>query len=314
MSSIGPSLPPHLQKRKRDDGEQEEAAKPRPVRSSSPDSTEKRRRVMGPAAPPRDIGPTRPPASTRPRSTSSSSDSDVGPAAPSTAKPARVLGPAPPPAPLSERPPNPPSDDSDSSDDDFGPAPPPAGAQYGAHGDDEAPQSVFDTNPHSDEEPKKLQRDDWMSMPPTHDGLSRMDPTKARARKFNTGKSAGSSRDADTSTWTETPEQKLKRLQNEALGITAPEKPSESKKESRSRKGEEQSAKIRERLDSNREKSLVEQHKERLGKDKEDDPSRRGFDYEKDMGSGMTLGHKQKQEMLNKAKGLGNRFSSGSYL
>lgn len=77
-----------------------------------------------------------------------------------------------------------PSDDSDSSDDDFGPAPPPAGAtSAGDHHDAPAPPatSAFDTDEQYSESAKKVERDAWMTMPPTQDDLARMDPTKIRA-------------------------------------------------------------------------------------------------------------------------------------
>lgn len=314
MPSIGPTLPPNLSKRNRDEDDNH---------SSSPESSEKRRRTLGPApppsklSPPRVAGPSLPPSS---KSRSSSPDSDIGPAPLGPSKPARVLGPAAPPAPLSERPPNPPSDDSDSSDDDFGPAPPPAGAYHTTYDDEEdrAPQkSAFDTDPKYAEQAKKVQRDEWMTMPPTQDDLAaRMDPTRIRARKFNTGKGASNSGGGGKGVWTETPEQKLKRLQDEALGISAPSNSSDTGKSSRKSKEEEAKAKkIRDKIDASRGKSLMEQHQDAgTGKDKEDDPSKRGFDWEKDMGGGMKIGHKQRNDMLKKAKGFGDRFSSGSYL
>jgi hypothetical protein len=69
----------------------------------------------------------------------------------------------------------------------------------------------------------KLQRDEWMMMPPTQDGLAaRLDPTKIRPGKFRSGKAAGALQDGGLdSIWTETPEQKRKRLANEVLGIEA---------------------------------------------------------------------------------------------
>ena len=152
-------------------------------------------------------------------------------------------------------------------------------------------------------------------MPPTQDDLARMDPTKMRARKFNTGKSAGGSGGGMSTIWTETPEQKLKRLQDEAMGIAAHSNSDTSKKESRRSKAEEEKARrLREQIDASRGKSLVEQHQAKSDKEKEDDPSARVFNYEKDMALGGKVSHKQKREMLNKAKGFGDRFSSGSYL
>ncbi len=49
-------------------------------------------------------------------------------------------------------------------------------------------------------------------------------------------------------------------------------------------------------------------------KEKEDDPSKRAFDYEKDMGSAAKIGHAQKREMLKRAADLGSKFSKGSFL
>ena len=72
---------------------------------------------------------------------------------------------------------------------------------------------------------------------------------------------------------------------------------------------------MREKIDAARGKSLVEQHQEKgTGKEKEDDPSKRAFDYEKDMAVTGNVNHKQRREMLNKSKGFGDRFSGGSYL
>ncbi|KAF2707631.1 hypothetical protein K504DRAFT_458124 [Pleomassaria siparia CBS 279.74] len=310
MSSIGPSLPPHLAKRNRDEDDD---------RPASPDSSEKRRRVLGPAAPPRVVGPALPPSNSHSRS--SSENSDVGPAPPPSSKPVRVLGPAAPPAALSERPPNPPSDDSDSdsSDDEFGPALPPSGTTYSAYDGDilaKSGTSAFDTEEQYVEQAKKVQRDEWMTMPPTQDDLSaRMDPTKLRARKFNSGKGARAPAGDGMGVWTETPEQKLKRLQNEALGITAPANSSTTQQDSKkTREEEERLSRLRKKVESSRGSSLMDQHKEKAaGKQQEDDPSKRVFDYEKDMGMSMKIGNKQRSDLLKQAKGFGDRFSSGSF-
>ncbi|OAL07700.1 hypothetical protein IQ06DRAFT_289375 [Phaeosphaeriaceae sp. SRC1lsM3a] len=313
MPSIGPTLPPHLAKRSRDDDDD---------RASSPDSSDKRRRVAGPAPPPsatsprRVAGPSLPPNQ---GSRSSSEDSDVGPAPPQASKPARVMGPAAPPAPLDERPSHAPEDDSDSSDDDdFGPAPPPVGGSASYDDNANSNQSAFDTEPQFTEQPRKAQRDDWMTMPPTQDDLAaRMDPTKMRARKFNSGKSASGGGGGMSSAWTETPEQKLKRLQDEAMGISSsasgPAAPAQDSK--RNREEERRARKMREKIDAARGKSLVEQHAEKgEGKEKEDDPSKRAFDYEKDMAVVGTANNKQRREILSKSKGFGDRFASGSFL
>ncbi|KAH6637876.1 hypothetical protein C7974DRAFT_422835 [Boeremia exigua] len=302
MPPIGPAMPPQPSKRSRDDDD---------TRSSSPDASDKRRRVAGPALPPaaapRTAGPTLPPTST---SRSSSPDSDAGPAPPPPSRPARVMGPAAPPAPLSERPPNPPPD-SDSSDSDFGPAPPPAGASYSST----PVPSAFDSAPQLPDAPRAAQRDEWMTLPPTADGLaSRLDPSKPRARKFNTGKSAASGPAGISSAWTETPAEKLKRLQNEALGIAPaePGKPSGSGSARRSKEDERARA-MRDRIDATRGKSLVEQH-QGAGKVAEDDPSKRVFDYEKDMAVQADVSRKQKKDIMGQSKGFGDRFAGGRFL
>ena len=66
--------------------------------------------------------------------------------------------------------------------------------------------------------------------------------------------------------------------------------------------------------EKSRGKSLYELHKSQTPKEKEDDPSKRAFDWEKDVGGGMKIGHAQRKELLNKAADFGSRFSGGKYL
>lgn len=60
-------------------------------------------------------------------------------------------------------------------------------------------------------------------------------------------------------------------------------------------------------------KSLYETSKRNSSKVLEDDPSKRAFDKEKDLG-GIKIGHVQRKEMLKRASDFGSRFQSGSYL
>lgn len=183
MSGIGAELPPHLlAKRKRQQDEQAQDAPPitsGAKRSPSPESAEKRRRVVGPAMPP---------------------------------------------APLEQRPTEPAQqqEDESSDDDDFGPSLPPTGAELLEDGASTKPEGYA---VEAQAEPGKPKRDDWMTMPPEQDGLvSRMDPSKLRARGFNTGKGAKApaEKGGDSSAWHETPEQKRKRLEDEMMGISRP--------------------------------------------------------------------------------------------
>ncbi|KAF2085657.1 hypothetical protein K490DRAFT_46131 [Saccharata proteae CBS 121410] len=281
MSTAGPELPPHLLAKRKRATEQEEQASASATpsqneasRSTSPDGGEKRRRVMGPAMPP---------------------------------------------APLDQMPPPAPQEDEgsdSSSDDDFGPAPPPANApKVDIHFYyDDMPDFSNDMK----ESDSKPQRDEWMMLPPKADDLSaRMDPTKLRARGFNTGKSARGanlSSGADGAMWTETPEQKRKRLENEVMGVTAPASQQGGKESKKRERDEETARRIREHAEKTRGKSLYEAHKGRTDREEEDDPSKRAFDREKDMGAGLVIGHKQRKEMLSRAKDFGSKFSGGGFL
>lgn len=292
MSGIGPSLPPHLlakRKRQREESAQNDAttnpgANPSTSPSAEDSQEEKRPRVVGPAPPP----------------------------------PTTVAGPTPPPAPLDERPSHPPERDDDSSsddDDDFGPAPPSA-ADLQRGGEDDNPL-YRPSRPGPDEQPTKAKRDDWMMVPPEADDLSaRMDPTKIRARGFNTGKSARAPQPASggiAAAWTETPEEKLKRLQNEAMGVKGSSATDfDAREYAKSKEREEQARKIREHAEKTRGPSLIEQHK-KVQKIEDDDPSKRAFDREKDIG-GSQIGNAQRNEMLKKAGDFSSKFAGGNYL
>lgn len=282
MAGVGPQLPPHLAKRKRDDDDEEQSNRPHDQR----------------------------------RSVSPAESTDAG------AKKRRVMGPAPPPAPLDERPlqsPNQHSEDESSSvdDDDFGPSLPDAngGADRNVDGREEK-------YGYEEQEPEKqsTKRDEWMTVPPKKDDLAaRMDPTQIRARGFNTGKGGqgpAQSRNGVDTAWTETPEQKRKRLANQVMGIS--EDASEPKAQPvdlrKKAEHEEKARKIKQYNEKHRSKSLYTQHQGSDKKQKEDDPSARGFDYEKDMGGGMKIGHSQRKELMKKASDFGSKFSSGSYL
>ncbi|KAI1414002.1 hypothetical protein F5Y13DRAFT_159533 [Hypoxylon sp. FL1857] len=322
---------------------------------------------IGPSAPPPpttrpSIGPTLPPLNQDEISLEEgdSSDDDVGPAPPSAPAPApgpapppaaakRVHGPAPPPAPLSERPPtspnsnsnpnpNPNSDsDSDSEDDDYGPALPTSSShiarQTQARRAEEAARAAA--------EAAGPQRDDWMLAPPTSSGYRAPDPTKLKNRRFQSGPRSSSGGGANaggsgeiSSIWTETPEQKRKRLENAVLGreSASTQKTSNSGsggnlrgagpapgKESEEEDAEQQ-ARIRSFTEATRGKSLYEEHQQsRKGRtlapdEEEDDPSKRAFDREKDMKLGGRIGTAQRRELLNRAADFGGRFAKGKYL
>jgi len=64
-----------------------------------------------------------------------------------------------------------------------------------------------------------------MIVPPKEgDWTARVDPTKIRARKFQTGKGAKAPTrgGGDTTLWTETPAEKQKRVNDEVMGLRKP--------------------------------------------------------------------------------------------
>lgn len=185
MSAVGPELPPHLIAKRKRQQEQIDE-----------------------------------PVSTRSRSASSGSDTGE--------KRRRILGPSLPPAALSERPSKGPESDATSdsdSDSDLGPAPPPAASRLGQQAG--LQHSNCDIgNKLAKDATKKPQREEWMLVPPKQDDwTSRVDPTKLRSRKFNTGKGAkapSQKGSADNTLWTETVEQKRQRLEDEVMGVKKP--------------------------------------------------------------------------------------------
>lgn len=360
MSSIGPQLPPHLAKRKRslDDDESPDSPPAKTTRPSSQDETSRNGAESdsdsddgyGPSAPSAVVGPTMPPTAptTRPSvgptmpptSTNTNEDDDGDDAGPAPQpQPKRIHGPAPPPAPLSERPPD---SDSDSDDDDYGPALPTA-ASRGPIG-----PSLPPTTTSAAAAPERLQRDDWMLAPPSaSDGYQERDPTKIKSRKFASGSTA-TTRPRDgagggiSSIWTETPEEKAKRLADAVLGrggSTAGQTQQQQATKQGGASGvsglggggsRRDESKIRAFTEQTRGKSLYEEHQasKKKGKasagsgsgsgkqddEEDDDPSKRAFDREKDMALGGKITASQRKELLNRASDFGGRFSKGNYL
>ena len=164
------------------------------------------------------------------------------------------------------------------------------------------------------------------------DSSTKVDPTKLKSRRFNTGKGARAPAQAPSelgTLWTETPEQKRQRLQDEIMGVAKPASLDQIKKKitgTRSevketdRKIEEYNVSLhylRERslIDSKgkyRVPSLYDQH-QKSNNPAEDDPSQRAFDREKDIG-GSIMTTAQRRELKSKAADFGTKFSRGSYL
>lgn len=137
----------------------------------------------------------------------------------SVAKQRKVIGPSLPPPQEADAASETSRDDDDDDDDDFGPSLPPSGPVSSVRQESTAPDISK-----SAEKEKENQRDQWMLQPPSHsDWSSKVDPTQLRSRKFNTGKSATASKDLDSS-WVETPEERMRRLQDAVMGVAASKK------------------------------------------------------------------------------------------
>lgn len=168
-----------------------------------------------------------------------------------------------------------------------------------------------------------------MLAPPTSTGYSERDTTKMKARKFASkpSASAGGSSGELSSIWTETPEEKLRRLQDSVLGRTSGASGSaeHAGATAKSKQEEERNRKIAASIESQRGQSLYESHQQQKkdsrqdkpgvhDSDEEDDPSKRAFDREKDMALGSKIGSAQRRDLVNKSANLGGRFSKGSFL
>ena len=287
MPGVGPQLPPHFtEKRKRSENDDASDSRSDSSRSSRRDISSKR---------PRAIGPTLPPAPLDERP-STSPHSSPGPAARK-------------------------KEDTSSEDDDFGPS---------------LPTSTVALKPAPDPTPTPLaaaayetsassQRDAWMLVPPSNgDWSSRVDPTKLKARKFNTSKSASGRKDTSSTaadTWNETPQEKHARLQREMMGIkdpvSTPASASSRHTSKKDRTEDVNDVETRKRMKeyaAARGPSLYNAHQKKNTLEKPDDPSARAFDREKDIGGGLQINDTQRRDLLKKAGDFSSRFSSAKYL
>ena len=354
MPSIGPQLPPHLQRSRSSSEEETESGRTntpsigpqlsshllKRQHGSDEGSREgsdhsgslpasKRQRTVGPSLPPsepallgsdgkEDSYDLRRATDTRsPAEEFNNQNKTVHNEAKSPSEaPRRKIGPSLPPAPLEQRPLAPPTRDGEEpsdSDDDYGPALPGVEHKHGVEDRRLEPKTQhWDKADALDHEPKQRERDAWMMMPPQADGLdARMDPTKQRARKFSMKPSGGSKGGMDAR-WTETAEEKRQRLENEVLGVSSVPSPKAVPKPETARKQLETGSKDTGNS-GKKEVSLYDQHKQGAKKEETDDPSKRAFNYEKDMGIGPRMVGKQKRELLNNAKNMGGRFARASH-
>jgi Protein of unknown function (DUF3752) len=309
---IGPSLPPHLQKQQNKSNsherEQEEISQ-EPSTSKSP--------AVGPQLPPHLLAAHESQKKRKRDDDQESSETgpSYGPSLPSKRHTEAQSSPREDPYAVGV-----PAPESD-SDDEIGPSlssmmTPQESSEYTRQ---QAIERLSRTSPPPKQETpstaKTVQRDSWMLAPPTNsDWKGSLDASKFKARTFNQSKSA-SSVNADHSIWTESPLERAQRLENEALGKKSHgSTKSNEKDEKKEAELEERDRKIRDYSAQTRGPSLLERHAAgRKDKQDEDDPSKRNFDYQKDIAAGVK-GFKERSEMINKAKNLDSKYSGGKYL
>ncbi|KAM0288060.1 hypothetical protein ACHAQH_000128 [Verticillium albo-atrum] len=307
----------------------------------------------GPFAPKPAVGPSLPPTATTNTdeidlvASDDDDNDDYGPSVPSTASredtsasrsstgfslPRKAtIGPSlPPPNSCSETSSTLPANNADSdsdSEDDYAPALPGSIAAQAHLAAQSRAAALAALEPTA--APAAPQRDDWMlAPPPAAAGYSERDPSKLKNRRFASNKphsSAPSGGPAEISSiWTETPEQKRKRLEDAVLGRAAPAGSALERQGSsaaRPSREQERDRRTAENLEAVKGKSLYETHmtarKEggrRKDEEEEDDPSARAFDREKDMAVSGSINSTQRRELLGKAKDFGGRFQKGSFL
>ncbi|KAL8347025.1 hypothetical protein RB601_003375 [Gaeumannomyces tritici] len=347
-------------------------AAPPPATAARPDAPPPGPRRPSPAPAPRAaVGPSMPPS--RAPANGGDCDGGTGPTAPPaqrpqpTAAPRPVMGPAAPPADLSERPSEDPKSDSDDS---YGPrqGPPEGEEQDGSDDDDDDDDDDYGPAPADSraarrneerhrrkdpvhmagvgyarrkhdgalveqEERPKVQRDEWMVVPPPPTEARDADPTKIRARGFATGRAAAAasvnSNQGLGSMWVETAQQRAERVLSRATADIVDERTGGG----RLLKGESdetREAAIRLYTEQTRGRSMYEEHQAALkegkrpggggdakkgkAKEEEDDPSKRAFDRDKDMAVGGRITGAQRRDLMKQAADFGGRFQAGKYL
>ena len=298
---IGPTLPPHLQKNTE-----------KPNRDESLENTDRpstKQAVTGPQLPPHLLAAREAKRKRKRETELNESSNDSSPPPKRATEPPR---PSPPP---------PPTRSESDSDDEVGPSvaimmTPEESAEYTRKQAIErlSRSSPDPANSKTSSEPK-LQRDSWMLAPPTRaDWLGSLDASKLKSRTFNQSKSGTntSGKPIDSTIWTESPLERAQRLEDEALGRKSA-KPAAVEDAGKKVEDVERNRRIKEFNKQTRGPSLMEQYSA-TRKVEDDDPSKRTFDYQKDIAGGRTLGFKERNAMIDRAKDLDSKYSGGSYL
>ncbi|KAI9204929.1 uncharacterized protein BJ171DRAFT_91926 [Polychytrium aggregatum] len=205
----------------------------------------------------------------------------------------------------------------DDDDDLYGPLPPPQGYEITEEEELELKKQEIEERMQqaksaadSQSAPLAPQRGEWMLVPPEAQRLD-LGP-QMKSRQFS---KVTKDADEDRSVWTDTPADREKRR------LDLAEKKRKRQPSPRAQTDEEiRTAELVHRYNESQRgsKSLLQGHQEDYMKQRrfeEDDVSKRGFDRERDMKS-HRIDPKKRQEIIDKSKDLGDRFSHGkkSYL
>lgn len=282
-SVTGPELPPHLlaaraAKRKRERDEEERDGKEKDLKGGNASTEEA---ILSPS-PKRHVGSSMPlpPPHIEQSNSDSDSDDDIGPSLSSMMTPAES-------------------------------------EEYARRQViDQLSRAPTQDDPNKAKAEPKLQRDSWMLAPPTRaDWLGTLDASKLKARTFNQSRSGTllQSGEADHTIWTETPLERAQRVEDEVLGRKPAKAAKDARNEEKEKQEGERDRRIKEYRAQTRGPSLMERH-EGTRKAEEDDPSKRPFDYQRDIAGGQTLGFRERQAMINRAKNLDSKFAGSKYL
>lgn len=211
-------------------------------------------------------------------------------------------------------------------DDDIGPRPLPASFQSKLDPKADAIQRFMEAEERraklaeDAKKPKVATRDEWMLVPPSaSDLLANLDPSKlTKARQFS--RSTAAPKETDNSLWTETPAERQQRIADEVSGrkrkAGASEPQLSPEEEAEARKRKKLDDQIRRGADEHtrqvRGQALVSSHEDKLRSAPTDDGPSAIWDHSRDMGvGGRLMDDSSRSKMLQDAKGLGDRFSSG---
>lgn len=152
----------------------------------------------------------------------------------------------------------------------------------------------------------KVERPEWMLVPPEVDYLKKANSSKSRQFTNKTM----SKEELDSSEWTMTPAQKQQRLEEQRSG----KRKTMEEEVDFSQLDRERIRNVQEYNMQTRPLTLLEMHQQKKKKNKDytvEDVTKRAFDREKDLLGGKKMDRKTKKEMLRQSAQLGDKFGYG---